>query len=148
MAAILSRPQWVNMLHKGTSRRIKTSATWAVTTCPFNTLRPRQNGCHFADDIFSCIFVNENIWVPIKISLKFVPKGSLNNIPALAQIMAWRRPGNKPLSEPMMVSLLTQICVTWLQWVSEVRLANYYSMWQVNWFCIWFNLYHARPRLF
>ena len=51
-------------------------------------------------------------------SLKFVPKGRINNIPALVQIMAWRRPGNKPLSEPMMVSLLTHICVTMPQWVT------------------------------
>ena len=83
-----------------------------------NTLRPRQNGRHFADDIFKLIFVNENIWIPIKISLKFVPKGSINNIPALVQIMAWRRPGDKPLSEPMMVSLTTHICVTRPQWVN------------------------------
>ena len=48
----------------------------------------------------------------IKISLKFVPMGPINNIPALVQIMAWRLPGDKPLSEPMMVSLLTHICVT------------------------------------
>ena len=26
-----------------------------------NTLRPRQNGRHFADDIISCISLNENI---------------------------------------------------------------------------------------
>ena len=49
---------------------------------------------------------------PIKISLKLVRKGPINNIPALVQIMAWRRPGDKPLSEPMLVSLLTHICVT------------------------------------
>ena len=42
----------------------------------------------------------------------------VNNTPALFQIMAWRRPGNKPLSEPMMVSLLTHICVTRPQWVN------------------------------
>ena len=36
------------------------------------------------------------------ISLKFVPKGSINNILALVQIMAWRRPGDKPLSRPML----------------------------------------------
>ena len=48
----------------------------------------------------------------LKISLKFVPKGLFNNIPALDQIMAWRRSGDKPLSEPMMESLLTHICVT------------------------------------
>ena len=43
---------------------------------------------------------------------KYVPKGPINNIPAFVQVMAWRQSGNKPLSEPMMVSLLTHICVT------------------------------------
>ena len=85
---------------------------WENYTDPLNTLRPRQNGHHFADDIFNCIFLNENVWILIKISLKFVPKNPINNIPALVQIMAWRRPGDKPLSEPMMVNLLTHICVT------------------------------------
>ena len=84
---------------------------------PLNTLRPRQNGRHFADDIFKCIFLNETVWIPFKISLKFVPKGPINNIPALVQIMAWHHPGDKPLSEPMMVSLPTHICLTWPQWV-------------------------------
>ena len=68
-----------------------------------NTLRPRQNGRHFADDTFKRIFLNETFRISIKISLKFVPKGPINIIPALVQIMAWRRPGDKPLSEPMMV---------------------------------------------
>ena len=71
-----------------------------------NTLRPRQNGRHFADDIFKCIFLNENIWIPIKNSLKFVPRGPINNISTLVQIMAWCRSGDKPLSESMLVSLL------------------------------------------
>ena len=84
-----------------------------------NTLRPRHNGRHFADDIFKCIFLNENAWIPIKISLKFVLKGPINYIPALVQIMAWRRPGDKPLSETMMVRLLTYICVTRPQWVKD-----------------------------
>ena len=86
-----------------------------------NTLRPRQNGRHFADVIFKCIFLNENIWIPIKTSLKLVPQGPINDIPALFQIMAWRRPGDKPLSEPMMVSLTTHICVTQPQWVNTLR---------------------------
>ena len=68
----------------------------------FNSLRPRQNGRHFPDDILKCILLNENIWILIEISLKFVPKGPINNIPALVQIMAWRQPGDKPLSELMM----------------------------------------------
>ena len=85
-----------------------------------NTLWPRQNGRNFADDIFKWIFLNENVWIPIKIWLKFVPQGPINNIPALVQIMAWRQPGDKPLSGPMMVRLPTQICVTRPQWVNTI----------------------------
>ena len=81
-----------------------------------NTLRLRQNGRHFADDTFKPIFVNENIRISITISLKFVPKVPIYNIPALVQIMAWRRPGDKSLSEPMMDLLLTHICLTRPQW--------------------------------
>ena len=83
----------------------------------FNSLRPRPNRCHFADDIFICIFENENEWISPMISLTFVPKVRIYNIPALVQIMAWRRPGDKPLSETMMVSLLTHICLTRRQWL-------------------------------
>ena len=82
----------------------------------FNTSTLRQNGRHFADDIFKCIFLNKNVWISINISLKCVPTRQINNIPALVQRMAWRRPGDKPLSEPMIVILLTHICVTRLQW--------------------------------
>ena len=85
-----------------------------------NTLKPRPNGCHFADDTFKCIFLNEIFWIPITIWLEFVPKGPINNISALVQIMAWRRPGDKPLSESMMVSLPTHICVTRPQWVNPL----------------------------
>ena len=70
-----------------------------------NTLRPRQNSRHFADDTLKRIFLNENIRILIQIPLKFVPRGPINNDPALVQIMAWHRLGNKPLSEPMMVKL-------------------------------------------
>ena len=89
-----------------------------ISEGPINTLRPRQNGRHIADDIFKRIFFNENVWSSIEISLKFVPKGS--KIPALFQIMAWRRPGDKPLSEAMLVSLLTHKCVTRPQWVNNI----------------------------
>ena len=47
----------------------------------------------------------EKFYISIRISLKFVHEGQIDNIPALVQIMAWRRPGEKPLSEPM----LTQV---------------------------------------
>ena len=83
----------------------------------FKTLRPRQNGRHCANDTFKTIFMNEDVWNFIEISLKFVPKGPIDNIPAFVWIMAWRRPGAKPLSEPMVVRLPTHICVTGPQWV-------------------------------
>ena len=63
---------------------------------------PGQNGCLFADDIFRCIFVNENFCILVKISLKCVPKCPIINNPALVQKMAWRRIGDKPLYEPML----------------------------------------------
>ena len=92
----ITRPQWVN------------------------TLRPRQNGRHFPDNIFQCIFLNENVQISIKISLKFVAKGPVTIIPTLVQIMALHQPGDKPLSEPMMVfSLLMHICVARTQWVNK-----------------------------
>ena len=54
----------------------------------------------------------------IKNSLKFIHKCPINNISALVHwVMAWRRPGDKPLSEPMVIILLTHICVTRLQWI-------------------------------
>ena len=81
----------------------------ASTKCrPFcsdciNSSYPEQNDRHFADDIFRCIFSwMKSFCILIKISLKFVPEGPINNNPALVQIMAWRRIGDKPLSAPML----------------------------------------------
>ena len=79
-----------------------------------NTLRPGENGRHFPDDIFKCIFLNEDIWISIQFSLKLI------------QIMAWHRPGDKPLSEPMMVVLPAHIGVTRPQWVKV------YDMWHFS----------------
>ena len=90
------------------------------------TVGPRENGRLFADDIFTCIFLKEKVWISINISLKFVPEDQINNIPALGLIMAWRRPGNKPLSEPMMVRSLTHIRVTRPQWVNDVEMTQCY----------------------
>ena len=89
----------------------------SAITNELNTLRPRQGGRYFAGDVLKCIFLNENVWILRKIQLKFVPMGSINNIEALVQIMAWRRPGDKPLPEPMLVFVTTHLCVTRPQWV-------------------------------
>ena len=73
-------------------------------------------------DIFKCILLNENFLISIRILLKLVPKGLGNNISALVQIMAWRRPGDKPLSEAVIVRLLMHICHS-----ASVNDSNYLS---------------------
>ena len=87
-----------------------------------NTLRPRQKCCHFADDMFNCIYLlNTKGWISLNVSLKFVFRVRISNIQALVQIMSWRWPGDMPLSDPMMISLLTHICVTRPQRVNILR---------------------------
>ena len=76
---------------------------WHQAIEVFNTLRQRQIQCHFTDVIFKYIFWNENVQISLKIWLKSVSSIRINNIPALVQKMSWRRPGDKPLSEPNMV---------------------------------------------
>ena len=104
--------------------KIKTDTCSMIFQFSIRTLRPEQGGHHFADNIFKCIFLNENVWILIKISLKFIPKGLINNIPTLVQIMAWRRPGGKPLSELILISLLRHICITQPQWVKYRKTSN------------------------
>ena len=55
-----------------------------------------------ADNIFKCIFFNENDRIPNKISLKYVPRSPIDNKLAVVQAIAWRRTGDKPLPEPML----------------------------------------------
>ena len=104
--------KWLVLMNIGVSQDL------VLGTLLFNTLRPRQNGRLFADDIFKWIFLNENVWISIKSSLKFVHMCPIKNIPILVQVMAWRLQGDKPLSEPMMVRLPRLICVTRPQWVN------------------------------
>ena len=55
-----------------------------------------------ADDTFKCIFKNENGRILIQISLKYVPRSSIDSKQALVQVMAWYQIGDKPIPEPMM----------------------------------------------
>ena len=73
---------------------------------------PRQNGGLFADDVFRWIFMNEKFCILIKISLKFVPKGSIDNIPALWQWPGANQATSHYLDHWVMIFLLTHICVT------------------------------------
>ena len=118
-----------NMDHLRLSHLDHLRTVWGT----LNSLRPRQHGRHFADDSFKCIFLNENVWILLTISLKFVPKVQINNFPAFVQIMAWCHPGDKPLSEPMMISLPMHICVTRPQRVNSLALercgSNFLNTW-------------------
>ena len=117
-------------------------------TGQFNIFRPRKNGRHFADDIFKCIFLNENIWIPFTILLKFVPKGPINSIPTKVQAMAWSRPGHKPLSGRMIFSLPMHLCVTRSQYVnSSPPSAAYMRRW-IGWALVQITvcrLFGAKP---
>ena len=78
-------PIWIS------HRDVLSIAIMSFIITSINSLRPWPTRRHFADDIFKCIFENENEWISPRISLKFVPKVRINNIPALVQIKALRR---------------------------------------------------------
>ena len=64
-----------------------------------------QMAAILADDTFLCILLNENDRIPIQISRRFVPRSPIDNKPALVHVMAWRRTGGKPLSEPILIQI-------------------------------------------
>ena len=97
---------WLNSIY-AEQKKPRESSNRVYIPCVLNSSPPGQDGRHFADDNFRCIFVN---W------LKFVPNGTINYNPALVQIMAGHRIGNKPLSEPMLTDSLTHICDTRGRW--------------------------------
>ena len=84
---------------------------WNFTVYAIDAFGTRKNGRRFPDDICRCIFLKEIVWIAIEISLKFVAKVQINNIPALVRMMAWRRPCDKHLNQ-WCHDLLTHICVT------------------------------------
>ena len=70
----------------------------------------------FTDDIFKCIFMNENFCILIQILLNFVPKGPIDSKSALVQAMAWCRTGDKLLTEAM----LTQFTDAYMQHLGKM----------------------------
>ena len=82
MVAIFSRGRWVKVPTTGGPLLCPTAV------CTFPKIR-------FVDDILKCIFLNENVWVSMNISVKFVPKGSSNNVSTWVHVIAWRRSGDK-----------------------------------------------------
>ena len=91
---------------------------YARYVCSVNTLKPRQNGRHFPDDIFKPIYLEENARISIQISLKFVPSGPVDNESALVQVMAWRRTGDRPLPESMLAHFTDAYMCRQGRWVT------------------------------
>ena len=89
-----------------------------------NTLRPRRNEQHFADDIFKRkLFSSMKMFeFRLKFHWSLFPRVQLTIFQHWVQVMAWRRIGDKPLSEPKMVRSTTHICVTRPQWVKTWNL--------------------------
>ena len=95
----------------------------------FNSSPLEQNGHYFTDDIFKYIFMNEKFRFLINSSLRFAPKDQIKNIPELVQIMAWCWLGDNPLSEPMMVILLMNKCITRPQWGKQQPVIYIFWYW-------------------
>ena len=113
-----------------------TSQSWLIFVRAFrwarySLVRVSYRGRDKIAAISQTTFSNAFSWMKIcefhfRFHWKFFPNLQINNIPALVQIMAWRRPGDEPLSEPMMLSLVTYICVTRPQWVNIVMQYSWY----------------------
>ena len=98
------------------------------STTRFNTLRARQNGRHFANDIFKCISVDGNFSISDKIWLKYVTYGLIHNVPVPIQVMAWCCSGNKPLSEPT----LTYFTDVYMRHPASINMRPYMSSFRPN----------------
>ena len=108
-----------NYFIRSTKSKSNDQCTWCISdVCTLNngtewthlknilsklTHLPWTNWPLFRRRYFRCIFLNENVQISIKISLRFLPKGPIDDIPVLVQVMAWHWPGDKPLSVPMIV---------------------------------------------
>ena len=88
--------------HLGATKHTMATGLVTIEKWSLLTLRLRQNGRRFTDDILKCNFLNENFRILITISLKFIAGSPIDIMLALVQIMAFRRTGCKPLSEPML----------------------------------------------
>ena len=98
-SVILSRPQCVDASN---CQLTNISTICDIPVSRINSSPPVQNSRRFADEISECIFMNENVWIWIKISLKVVPMGLIDNKWALVRVMAWRWSGDKPFSETIL----------------------------------------------
>ena len=121
-----------------------------ISLIKFKHIEAESSGRYFPHDKFKCIFLNKDIWILIKISLKFVPKRPFNNESALGlEIAQCRRTGDKALSETILSSL-THIWGARGRWVNiDSLLAIFYMVyWHANIYGFWINLTLWTVRIF
>ena len=93
----------------------------------------------FADDIFRCIFLNENIRMSIQFSLKYLLNGTIDSKSVFVQVMARRPTGDKPLPEPMLARLYAALGENEFDTASRILYDNYY--------CLFIKCHKSRARL-
>ena len=103
---------------------------WAHVITQTNKVLEFTDACirrRFALVIFIRIFLKENdanilIWI----SLKFLPGCSVNNLPTLVDIMAWRLSGDKPLSKRGITKIIDTYINHWLNvvWTASSSYLN------------------------
>ena len=107
--------------------------------CWIIALKPEQNGCHFANDIFTFIPLNNVGWKPIlnKVS-RFYPKNPLDTNWTLVQVMARRWIGNMPLSGP----IVAYFTGAYMRYVAlMIYKADWVSTSFSNWGSSWIGIY-------
>ena len=82
--------------------RVIIAYTLQTKTENINTMSLKLSGCHFVDDNFKCILLNERFYILFQISMKFFPEGPIDNKSSLVQVKVWHQINDKPLLEPMM----------------------------------------------
>ena len=107
----------------GTDQRL--ALIWNINnTFMINTLSPRRNGHNFPDDIFKGICLHENDELRLRFHWRLFLSFQSSIFATLVQTIAWRWPGDKPLSEAMVVSLLAHVHYTRPQWVNSISLSQ------------------------
>ena len=109
-AVTFSEARWLLHMTRFISFPKATSNLW-----PFNTLRSRQNGIHFPDDIFKCIFMNNKFCILIPLLMRFAPKGQVINKSALVPVIAWHQPTKNSLITAVIFSEFAHlflVCIT------------------------------------
>ena len=122
--------QSINLSEPSVRYAVKSAWSFLVNSSPSG-----ENGPLFADDMFKRIFFNVNIWISNKISLEYIPRGLIDNMSVLVQIMAWPVQVPSHYLNQCWPSSPMHICSTRGRWVKQ-HTCKSVSTWQYqDWWC-------------